>query len=191
MKFKPFRKKLHRDICYRCSVAQSCSTLCESTYCSMPGFPVLHHLLELAQTYVYWVSDVIQPSHPLLSPFSSCPQSFPASGFPMSQLFASGGHSIGASASVLSMNIHSWFPLGLTGLISLQARGLSRAFSSTTVQRHQFFGVHPFLSSSSYLYMTTGKTIALPRQTFVGEVMSLLTHCLVLSLLFFQGTSIF
>ena len=87
--------------------------------CSTPGFPVLHHLLELAQTHVHWIR---MPSHPLLSPFSSCLQSFPASGsFLMSQLFTSGGQSIGASAStsVLQMNIQDWFPIGLTGLLSL------------------------------------------------------------------------
>ena len=76
-------------------------------------------------------------------PFSSCLQSFPASGsFQMSQFFASGSQSIGvsASASVLPMNIQGWFPLGLTGLISLQSKGLSRVFSNTTVQKHQFYG---------------------------------------------------
>ena len=73
--------------------------------------------------------------------FSSCPQSFPASGsFPMSQPFASGGQSIRASASILPMNIQDWFPLGLTGLISLQSKGFSRIFSNTIVQKHQFFG---------------------------------------------------
>ena len=84
--------------------------------------------------------------HPTISssvvPFSSCPQSFPASrSFPMSQLFASGGQSIGVSAStsVLPMNTQDWSPLGWTGWISLQSRGLSRVFSNTTVQRHQFF----------------------------------------------------
>ena len=78
-----------------------------------------------------------------IAPFSSCLHSFPASGsFPMSQFFASGGRGIGvsASASVLPMNIQDWFPLGLTGLISLQPKGLSRVFSNTTAQRHQFFG---------------------------------------------------
>ena len=86
--------------------------------------------------------------HPTISssvvPFSSCLQSSPASGsFPMSQFFASGGQSIGvsASASVLPMNIQDWFPLGLTGLISLHSKGLSRVFSNTTVQKHHFFGV--------------------------------------------------
>ena len=85
--------------------------------------------------------------HPAISssiiPFSSCPQSFPASGsFPMSQLFASGGQSIGlsASTSVLSMNAQNWSPLGWTGWISLQSKGLSRVFSNTTLQKHQFFG---------------------------------------------------
>ena len=76
-------------------------------------------------------------------PFSSCPQSFPASGaFQMSQLFASGGQSIGVSAStsVLLMNTQDWSPLGWTGWISLQSKGLSRVFSNTTVQKHQFFG---------------------------------------------------
>ena len=91
-----------------------------------------------------WCSLTISSS---LVPFSSCPQSFPASGpFPMSQLFKSGGESIGASAPVLPMNIQGWFPLGLTGLISLQFKGLSRVFSSTKVQKHQFLGAFIFLN---------------------------------------------
>ena len=86
--------------------------------------------------------------HPTISssvvPFSSCPQSCPASGsFPMSGLYPSGGQSIGASASILPINIQSWFPLGLTGLILL-SKGLSRVFSSTIVQKHRFFGAQPF-----------------------------------------------
>ena len=86
--------------------------------------------------------------HPTISsslvPFSSCPQSFPASGsFPMSQLLTSGGQSIGVSAStsVLAMNTQDWSPLGWTGWISLQSKGLSRVFANTTVQKHQFFGL--------------------------------------------------
>ena len=91
--------------------------------------------------------------HPTISfsvvPFSSCPQSFPASGsFPMSQLFTSGGQSIGTSASVLPMNIQDWFPLGLTGLISLLSKGLSRAFSRTILQKYQFFSAQPSLWSN-------------------------------------------
>ena len=126
------------------------------TDCSTPGFPVLHYLLELAQTHVHWVNDVIQPFYPLVIPFSSCPQSFPASGsFPMSWLFSSGGQSSGASASVLSKNIQGWFPLGLTGLIFLLSKGLSRVFSNTTVQRHRFFGAQPSLWSNSGLFQGT------------------------------------
>ena len=98
--------------------------------------------------------------HPTISssavPFSSCLQSFPASGsFPMSRLFASGSQSIGASASasVLPMNIQDWYPLGLTGFISLLPKGLSRVFSNTTVwRRQQFFGAQPFLLSSSHIH---------------------------------------
>ena len=88
--------------------------------------------------------------HPTISssviPFSSCPQSFPASGsFLMSQFFESGSQTIGASASasIFPMNIQDWFPLGLTGLISLQPKGLSKVFSNTTVQKHQVFGAQP------------------------------------------------
>ena len=97
--------------------------------------------------------------HPTISfsivPFPSCLQSFPASGsFPMSQFFASGGQSIGvsASASVLPMNIQDWFPLGLTGWISLQSKGLSRVFSNTTVQKHQFFSVQLSIWSNCHIH---------------------------------------
>ena len=94
--------------------------------------------------------------HPTISssvfPFSSCLLSFPASGsFPMSQLFVSGGQSIGASASVLPMIIQGWFPLGLTGMISLEATGLSRSFSSTAVWKHQFFSAQPSLWSHTHI----------------------------------------
>ena len=109
--------------------------------------------------------------HPTISsfvvPFSSWPQSFPTSGsFQMSQLFASGGQSIGvsASASVLPMNTQDWSPLGWTGWISLQSKGLSTVFSNTTVQKHQFFSAHLSSQSNSHPYMTAGKSIALTRQ---------------------------
>ena len=88
-------------------------------------------------------------------PFSSCLQFFPASGsFQMSQLFASSGQSIGvsASASLLPMNIQDWSPLGWTGWISLQSKGLSRVLSNTTVQKHQFFGAQIFLYSNSHIH---------------------------------------
>ena len=90
-----------------------------------------------------------------VTPFSSCPQYFPASGSClMSQVFASGGQSIRASfsVSVLPMNIQGWFPLGLTSLISLQSKGLSRVFSSTTIPWHQYFGAQPSLWSSSHIH---------------------------------------
>ena len=86
-------------------------------------------------------------------PFFSCLQSFPAPGsFQMIQFFASGGQSIGASVSVLPMNIQAWYLLGLPGLISLQSKGLSRVFSSTTVQKHQFFNVQLSLWSNSHIH---------------------------------------
>ena len=110
--------------------------------------------------------------------FSFCLQSFPASGsFPISQLFASGNQSVGALATVLPMNIQSWFPLGLTVLISLQSKGLSRVFSITTFWKHQFFGAQPMVQLS-HPYMTTGKTIALTMWTCVGKVTSLLLSTL-------------
>ena len=103
--------------------------------------------------------------HPTISssvvPFSCCRQFFPASGsFPMSQLFPSGGQSIGVSAStlVLPMNTQDWSPLGWTGWISLQSKGLSRVFSSTTVQKHQFFGAQPSLWSKSHLHTLLEKS---------------------------------
>ena len=113
--------------------------------------------------------------HPTISssviPFS-CLQSFSAGSFQMSRLFASGGQSIGvsASASVLPMNIQDWFPLGLTSLIFLQSKGLSRVFSNNTIQKHQFFGDQFFfIVQLSYTYMTTGKIIALTRRTFFWQ----------------------
>ena len=95
--------------------------------------------------------------HPTISssviPFSFCLQSFPTSGsFLMSQLFATGSQSIGASASVLPMNIQGWFPLGLTGLFSLLSKGLSRVFSNTTVKKHQFVSAQPSLWSNSHIH---------------------------------------
>ena len=120
---------------------------------STPGLPVHHQLPESTQTHVHRVSDAIQPYHPLLSP--SPPASFPASGsFQMSQFFASGDQSIGVSAltSVLPKNTEDWSPLEWTGWISLQSKGLSRVFSNTTVQKHQFFCAQLSLRSNSHLH---------------------------------------
>ena len=124
--------------------------------------------------------------HPAISssvvPFSCCPQSLPASeSFPVSQLFASGGQSIGvsASASVLPMNTQDWSPLEWTGWISLQSKGFLRVFSNTRVKKHQFFSAQLSSQSNSHIHTwPLEKNIALTRQTFVGKVMSLLLNML-------------
>ena len=129
----------------QCSVQFShsvCLTLCDPMDYSMLDFPIHHQLPGLAQTHVHPVGDAIQPSHPLSSP-SLPPSIFPSIRvFQIPQCFTSGGQTIGvsASASVLPINIQDWFPLGGTGLISLLSKGLSRIFSNTTGQKHQFFG---------------------------------------------------
>ena len=135
--FLPWWRTLLCTLCC-CSVTQSCPTHWDPVDCSTPAFPVLHCLLEFAQTHVHWINDAIQPSHPVI-PFSSCLQTFPASGsFPMSWLFAPGGLTIGASAlaSVLPINIQDWFPLGWTGWTSFQFKGLSRVFSNDSWRNH-------------------------------------------------------
>ena len=151
-----------------CSVTKSCPTLCNPVDCSVPAVPVLHCPLEFAQTHVHWVSWYHPTISSSVNPLS-CLQSFGS--FPVSRLFASGAQSIGSSASVVLMNIQGWFPLGLTGLISLQSKGLSRVFSSTTIWkawglRHSTF----FMDQISYPYMTTENTTALTIQTF-GKMM--------------------
>ena len=150
--------------------------------CSVPGFPIYPSPTPRA-------CSNSRPSHqwchPTISsfvvPFSAYLHSFPTLGsFQMSQFFTSGGRNTGASAStsVLPMNIQDWFPLGWTGWISLQSKGLSRVFSNTIVQKHQFFGAELSLWSNSHPNMTTRKTIALTRWTFVDKVMSLLFNML-------------
>ena len=146
--------------------------------CSMPGFPVHHQLPELAQTHVQ-VGDAIQPPHPLLS-------LSPSPAFSISQHqglfheFISGSESIGAlaSASVLPVNIQGWFPLGLTGLISLPSKGLSRVLQHHSSEASVLWCSAFFIVQLSHLNMTTGKTIALTRWTFVGKVMCLLFNML-------------
>ena len=119
-----------------CSVAKLCLTLCDSMEWNMPGSPVPHHLLEFVQVHVHCIGDAIQPYCPLSPSF---PSAFNLSQyqclFHMSQFFPSGGQSNGVSASalVLPMNIQDWFPLGWTGWVPLQSKGLSRVFSNTTV----------------------------------------------------------
>ena len=123
------------------SVIQAYPALCDPMDWRTPGFSVHYQLLEFTQIHIGWWC------HPTVSssvvPFASHLQSSPASGcFLRSRFFTSGGHSIGvsASASVLPVNIQDWFLLGWTGWISLLSKGLSRVFSNTTVQKHQFFG---------------------------------------------------
>ena len=140
----------------------------------------LSWLLEFTQTHGLWVSDAIEPSHPLLTP---SPPAFSLSqhqGLPMSQLFTSGGQSIGssASASILPMNNQDWCPLGWTGWMSWQSKGISRVFSNNTVQIINSFPSAVFIVQLSHPYMTTGKTIAFTRYPFVGKVMSLLFNML-------------
>ena len=123
--------------------------------------------------------ELVMPSNHLFlcRPLLHLPQYFPASGsLPMSQLFASNAKNIGSSVStsVFPMNTQDWYPLGWTGWISLQSKGLSRVFPNTTVQKYQFFGSQLFYSPTLNPYLTTGKTIALTRQTFLAKVMSLL-----------------
>ena len=142
-----------------CSVQFSCSVVSDSLWphglqharpaCPSPTPGVYSNSCPLSQ----WCHPTISSSE---VPFTSCPQSFPASGsFQMSQLFASGGQSIGVSAStsVLPMNIQDWFPLGWTCWISLQLKGLSRVFYNTTVQKHQFSGAQSSLWSKSYIHI--------------------------------------
>ena len=143
------------------SVTQLCPTLFDPMDCSTPGYPVHHQLPDLAQIHVHRVSNAIQPCHPLLAP------SPPAFSLPqyqdLFQWISSSHQVVGAlfSASVLPVNIQDGFPLGLTGLISLKSKGLSRVFSSTIIRKH-LFCVQPSLwSTVPYLYTSTGKIIDL------------------------------
>ena len=168
---------MHYPLVQFSSVAQSCPTVCDLMNRSTPGLPVHDQLPESTQTHVHWVSDAIQPSHPLLSPSPSALKSFPASGsFQMSQLFASGGQSTGVSAStsVLPVNIQDWSPLGMVWLDLLAVQGTLKSLlqhhsSKASILLHSAF----FVIQLSHPYMTTGKTIALTRRTFVDKVMSL------------------
>ena len=149
--------------------------------CSTPDLTVPQHLPKLAQVHFH---SLAMPSNHLIL-FSFCPLSFPASGtFPMSWLFVSGDQNIrdSASASVPPMSIQGWFPLRLTGLISLLPKGLSGVFSSTTVHKHQFFGALPSLWSSSHNCRPLGR----PQPWLYGPLsaekcLCFSTHCLGLS----------
>ena len=139
---------------------------------SMPGLLVHHQIPEFTQTHVHRVSDAIQRSHPPSSP--SPPAPIP----PSIRVFSNEStlhmrwpkYWSFSSASVLPTNTQDWSPLEWTGWISLQSKGLSRVFSNTTAKTHQFFSAQLSSQSNSHIYMTTGKTIALTRRTFVGNV---------------------
>ena len=163
------------------SVTQSCPTLCDPMNHSTPGLPVYHQLLEFTQTHVHRVGDAIQPSHPLH------PLLLPPPIPPSIRVFSSEStlrirwpkYWASASTSVLPMNTQDWSPLGWTGWISLQSKGLSRVLSNTTVQKHQFFGAQ--LSSQSNPHIHTGpveKSKLWLDVDFVGKVMPLLFNML-------------
>ena len=149
--------------------------------CSAPGSSVLHYLPEFAQTHVHWVGDAIPPSHPLLPP---PPPALNLSQYQSLFQWVGLSHHDGlsirasASASVLPMNIQRWFPLGSTGLFSLQSKRLSTVFSSTTVQKYQFFSTQPALWSNSHICTGLLENIALTIQNFVSKMKSLLFNTL-------------
>ena len=163
------------------SVTQSCPALCDPMDCSTPDISIHHQIPELTQTHVHRVSDAIQPSHPLSSP-SSCLQSFPPSkSFPMSQFFVSGGHNIGVSALA---SVHSGlisFRVDWLDLLAVQGtlKSLLQHHSSkASILQHSAF----FTVQLSHPYMTTGKTRALTRRTFVSKVsLCFLIYCIVWS----------
>ena len=134
-------------------VAQSSPTLCDPMNRSTPGLPVRHKLLGFTQTYAHWVSDVIQPSHPLPSPSPPAPNPSQHQGL-FQRVFTWGGQSTGlsASASVLPVNTQDWSALGWTGWISLQSKGLSTVFSNTIVQKHQFFWHSAIFTVNSHIH---------------------------------------
>ena len=136
------------------SVIESCLTLCDPMDCSTPGLSVYHQLPEFTQTHVH---ELVMPSKYLIlyCPLLFLPPIFPSIRvFPNESVLHIRCQNIGVSASalVLPMNIQDWFPLGWTGWISLQSKGLSRVFFSTAVQKHQFFGAQPSSQSNSHIH---------------------------------------
>ena len=174
----PFFYTFH--VCCCCSVTEFCSNYSRlhglqhaRLLCPPLSLRVCSNSCSLSQ----WC---YLPFSSFATPFSFCLPSFPASGSsPGSQLFPSGGQNIGASAStsVLPMNIKDWFPLGWTGWIPLLSKRFSWVFSRATVRKHLFFGIQSSYGPTLHPYMTTGKTIALTRWTFVSKVMSLFLVC--------------
>ena len=140
----------HSSMISCCSVAHVVSDSVTPWHSRLPCPSLSPRVCSKSCPLNWWCHPAISSS---VVPFSSCPRSFPASGsFPVSQLFTSGGQSIGVSASVLQMTTQSWFPLGLTGLITLLSKGLSRIFSSTMIQKHQNFCAQSSLWSNSHIH---------------------------------------
>ena len=137
------------------SVAQSCPTLCHPMNRSMPGLPVHHQLPEFTQTHVHRVSDAIQPSHPLSSP---SPAPNPSQHQSLFQ-WVNSSHEVAKELEfqlyhhLFQRTPQGWSPSEWTGWISLQSKGLSRVFSNTTVQKHQFFGSQLFSQSNSHIHI--------------------------------------
>ena len=148
--------------------------------CSMPGLPVHHQLSQFSQTHIHRLGDAIQPSHPLSSS-SPLPSIFPSiRGFSSEPVLHIKWPNIWASAStlVLPMNIQDWFPLGWTGWISLLSKGLKSFLEHHSSKTSVIWCSAFFIVQLSHPYMTTGKTVALTRWTFVGKVMSLFFNML-------------
>ena len=160
------------------SVAQSCRTFCDPMNRSRPGLPVHHQLAEFTQTHVHWVSNFIQPSHPLSSP---SPPTFNLSQHQGLFKWLSSSHQVAKVLEFqlqLPMNIQDWFPLGLTGWISLQPKGLNSLLQHHSSKASVLWSSAFFIVQLLHPYTTTGKTIALTRRTFVRRVMSLLFNTL-------------
>ena len=153
------------------SVAQSCQTLCDPMNRSTPGLPVHHQLPDFTQTHIHQVGDAIQPSHPLSSPSPPAPNPSQHQGLFQ---WVNSSHEVAkvlvsASASVLPMNTQDWSPLGWTGWISLQSKGLSGVFSNTAVQKHQFFGAQLSSQSNSHIHTWLLENNALTRRTLLTK----------------------
>ena len=175
-----------------CSIVKKCLTLCNPMDCSTPGFPVLHcpGVWSNSRLSSWWCHPTNSSS---VSSFSSCPQSFPASRSNESALCIRWSKYWSFSFSISPFNEYSgWFPLGLTGVISLQSKGLSRVLSSTTVQKHQFFSAQISLWSNSHIHTwLLEKPLWLCRPLSAKWCLCFLIYCLGLSKLSFQGASVF
>ena len=166
-----------------CSVTQSCLTLYDRMDCSTAGLPVRHQLLEFTQIHVLWVGEAIQPSHPLSSP---SPPALNLSQHQSLFQWVNSSHEVAKVLEfqlqhhVLPMNIQAWFPLGWTGWISLQSKGLSRVFSNTRVQKHQFFDAQLSLQSISHIHTWLLKKpkLWLDRPWLAKECLCFLISCL-------------